>query len=398
MLTCCIRRYVLLTPSEYFRYSFARTPWAHNFSCWTLLFFSLGKVVVQSHGAALTLPRRARSSISVSLFATGFILLCLTLSSTSRLPLTPVKVAAAAHFCFIQCLALALGVTHARLQTAVLLLVTGDVARRFIAWQSAGPLILSAVQQMIGLAFYRQNRSLAWASGHTDPREYKWATPLFFVATLIFLGLAIAFLCTERELNHQDEHGSELDKNSHSDKHPSRAVTQPHIALRCCLFASISAVTYSVFPSLTSRIRSSYAQPGTALALQLVFSSFHFVLFHVGRCIGQCARLTMHTPTQAVLTLARIAFIPFFRACNFPTALQNITVTDALHRVPSILACDTAFLPLLFCFGLTDGLLDRSLRLSTPDTAEHSALRLWSLSHSTGKLVGACLSMISVRW
>ena len=309
---------------------------------------------------------------------------------------------ATAYFWFMQCLAFALGVTHARLQTAVLLLITGNAARRFTAWQSVGPLLASMIQLTIGFAYYRQNRSLAWVSGHIDPRECQWATSFFFLATLFYLGLAIVFLCTEREQNQPAETSTATDPKLEANTVKGTTTAVPTIqqltTVRCLVVAFTATVTYSVFPSLTSRIRSSTAEAGTALALQLVFSSAHFVLFHLGGCIGQCLPLRMNVSAQIIFTLARFAFIPAFKGCNFPTALQSTTVSDALHRVPSVFASDKTFIPLLFSFGLTDGILNRAVRLTAPELDDHAESRLLSLWSAGGMILGACFSTISVRW
>lgn len=110
----------------------------------------------------------------------------------------------------------------------------------------------------------------------------------------------------------------------------------------------------AVFPAITLAITSVRPPDSSPVSHPLVFTAVHFLLFNLGDWVGRwlCKFSSLQIwsgEKLLLLSFLRLVFVPIFLACNLQPAIFDHPVFNS----------DTAFLTILFLFGLTGGQLGR---------------------------------------
>jgi solute carrier family 29 (equilibrative nucleoside transporter), member 1/2/3 len=136
--------------------------------------------------------------------------------------------------------------------------------------------------------------------------------------------------------------------------------------------ACVFIVTLSVFPPITSIIRSVHPPSSSAFIHPLLFTAIHFLIFNLGDLAGRylpmVRRLQIWSSRQQLyMSLSRTIFIPLFLLCNVQ---QRPSPTTPVTRVP-VINSDILFFLIVFVFGASNGYIT-SLVMMTAPSHEHN--------------------------
>ncbi|KAF8510363.1 nucleoside transporter-domain-containing protein [Hysterangium stoloniferum] len=135
-------------------------------------------------------------------------------------------------------------------------------------------------------------------------------------------------------------------------------------------------VTLSVFPPVTSSIRSVHYPPDSLFSHPLMFTSIHFLLFNVGDLLGRYLPMIRCLQTGSsrwllYMSLGRTLFIPLFLLCN----VQNPSSPLAAPPDGVIINSDTLFFTILLFFGITNGYISSLIMMVVPSTQHNPRLK-----------------------
>lgn len=135
--------------------------------------------------------------------------------------------------------------------------------------------------------------------------------------------------------------------------------------------AYVFIITLSVFPSITSAIRSVQLPSSPASIHPLLFTAIHFLVFNIGDFIGRylpsIRRLQIWSSRRHLyMALSRTLFVPLFLLCN----VERPSLTTPVTKIP-VINSDILFFLILFIFGLSNGYTGSLVMMAAP-SREHN--------------------------
>jgi equilibrative nucleoside transporter 1/2/3 len=414
----------LITPTEYYRSIFASSHVATNFMSWVLLAFNVGTIVFGAH-AVVSLHKTTPAQRIYFASASIFLGLLLYTFFTTRSSAEADGKVQDLYFALLILVTFGVAASTAYLQNAVVSLcsVFGGRAMGFMLTGQGVIGVAISVVQLVA-AFGSTKLPPKGANGGADrppppppgpaqpvgEEAASRAATIFFASSTLFVALSIAsFLWLARSKVYRDTcRGYEVATQSSGvreasldprvqvkpaflsslvEKLPPAARANAHqildvqskVLLRATCILVNFAITLSVFPALTARVRST-ASRDEQWATPLVFIALHFLILNSADLLGRMAPmvrgLLIRSEKLTVLgTVLRIVFIPLFFACNIHLEGQS----------PKGPLPDWAFFTILFFFGLSNGLVSTSIFIVGPASSKLS-------SDSERAMAGAVLS------
>jgi solute carrier family 29 (equilibrative nucleoside transporter), member 1/2/3 len=140
--------------------------------------------------------------------------------------------------------------------------------------------------------------------------------------------------------------------------------------------AYVFMVTLSVFPPITSSIRSVHPPSSSALTHPLLFTAIHFLTFNIGDFIGRylpmVPRLQIWSSRSHVyMALARTLFVPLFLLCNVrrPSSLGMPAAGGP------VINSDIMFFLILLFFGMSNGYIGSLVMMAAPSREHNPRLK-----------------------
>lgn len=377
----------LITPAEYFRSSFARTPYANTFSSWIVVSYNVISILVGIHATATGGFERSSPKRRITLASTVIIVSVFAFALSTRFG--DMSKHDNTYFYFTLLLGALLSSACAYLQNSVVSLSTAfGGGGSFMGSMLAGQGVVGVGISIFGFASaWSQQTSPAHASSAVDEeaaretaRGIARAATLFFsMNTLLMCGVLAAFLwlvntplyaqvmakqvaTIDKIVDERDDAETEdpMTQSWHSIRsisHPAYSswlksvpgfyklspttresllrisLVQSKVKWDCFAVAYVFVITLSLFPALTSSVQSVYTGSTQSSSLDLtspqLFVPFHFFLFNLSDLLGRSlpslvpAALIRKARALVSLSLLRTLFVPLFMACNVVSTSQR---------------------------------------------------------------------------
>ncbi|PWN20993.1 hypothetical protein BCV69DRAFT_248541 [Microstroma glucosiphilum] len=414
----------LITPTEYYRSILSSSHAATNFMSWVLLVFNAGTIIFGAHAVVSlhkTTPAQRIYFASTSIFLG---LLLYTFFTTRSSAEADGKIQDL-YFALLILVTFSVAASTAYLQNAVVSLCS------IFGGRAMGVMLTG--QGVIGVAISFVQLVAAYGNSRLPPKGTHGGVPpatppppgsmqpggeeaasraatIFFASSTFFVALSIAaFIWLARSKVYRDTcRGYEVATQSSGvreaslepmtqvkpaflssfvEKLPPAARANAHqildvqskVLVRATCILVNFAITLSVFPALTARVRST-APRDQQWATPLVFIALHFLILNSADLLGRMAPMVrgclIRSEKLTVLgTALRIVFIPLFFACNI-----HLDGPGPKGALP-----DWAFFTILFFFGLSNGLVATSIFIVGPASSKLT-------SDSERAMAGAVLS------
>ena len=140
--------------------------------------------------------------------------------------------------------------------------------------------------------------------------------------------------------------------------------------------AYVFIVTLSVFPPITSSIRSVHSPSSSTFAHPLLFTAIHFLIFNVGDLVGRYLPMVHRVQiwssrSHVYMALSRTLFIPLFLLCNIQ---RPSSLTVPVSGGP-VINSDALFFLILLFFGITNGYIGSLVMMAAPSREHNPRLK-----------------------
>jgi len=363
-----------------------------TFSSYLSITFTLTNFIFMAHAAVVTQQGKSSRTIRRSLVMITLLNLALTCSTFFTLP--PIL-----FFLFVILNGMLQASAGSYLQSSVIAVASlfGPLAIQPVMYgYAAVGVLVSLIQVLTTLAGIRKASLL----DAVDEDEAARAAFLFFASSTLFLLTTLAlhsWLLTipafrsvvipyeaSKNIVRVDENRETLAEDRHADDHNTLAYIQRNRIIRVgkmnleynVAIAYVFVVTLSVYPPITSSIRSVHYPPTTLFSHPLMFTSIHFLLFNVGDLLGRylpmVRRLQFGTSRSLLyMSLGRTLFIPLFLLCN----VQNPSAPPAASSAGIIINSDILFFIILLFFGISNGYLNSLVMMAVPSMLHNPRLK-----------------------